>query len=172
MKTLVSPKGYEIQGTNDRLAGIGGINPEIDDSSIGDNTVEVMDAGDTEICWGSQETITDDRGMRQFVDSKGNLVWEGELHYIDPANGIVAPQRLFPEMPMPDIIKRAFLPQALDIGQLEDIHILIQRGIDDLGQTLACEADYTDEDRENAKATISVGEEVMTAIRQTMETLR
>lgn len=172
MKKLVSPQGHEIEGTNDRLLGTGFINTEIEDSAIGEASIEIEEAGETAVSWDSVETITDHRGMRQFIDCKANLVWECDLHFVDIEAGVTEPQRLFQHVAEPKLPTTTTIPQELDLGQLEDLHILIQRGIDDLNQTISCEADYTDHDRENAKATIEVGDMVMAAIRQATETLR
>lgn len=98
MKTLVSPQGFEIDGTNEKLLGVALINPEIEDSAIGTDGIEIEHADETKVCWDAQETIYTEQGIREFVDDRGNVCSELDLHFIDEDAGITEPQRLFPEV--------------------------------------------------------------------------
>lgn len=161
MKTLVSAQGIKILGFKEKTIGVRNIVPEIDDSLVGNNRVEVKSTEYTDFVFGSEKPEVNEQGVRMFVDESGDDCLEHELHFTDEDAGITTPQPLFPSAAEATTLK---IPCELDRGQLHDIKALIERGMNDLSEMTASEIDFTDEDRDMAEATNEVGEMVVAAI--------
>lgn len=174
MKTLVSVHGYEIVGTRDLMEATGHISSEIEDSAIGENRIEFDESGECDVLWETQKSKTDEHGGHFFVDDKGNIVRELDLHYTDEEAGITEPTRLFPESAKSEAPTRMEVPAKLDLGQLHDLQGIVHRGMAGLEKIAFPDGEptHSDNDMAEAKQVLTVGDMFLDAIQEAMDKLR